>query len=386
MERVLQEFRIRGVKTNIPFLLNLITHPDFLAGTVTTRFLDDTPALFEFVARQDRASKLLSYIAEISVNGHPEVKPELKPTVALKPAEPVQTPRDPSPLPKGTRDKLLELGPVKFAEWVRAETRLLVTDTTMRDAHQSLLATRMRTADMLAVAPEYARRHADLFSLEMWGGATFDTSMRFLKEDPFDRLARLREKIPNILFQMLLRAASAVGYTNYPDNVVDAFVKESKDAGMDLFRVFDANNWLPNLKVGVDAVLESRRRRRGVYLLHRRHPRPESATSTRSTTSCRSPKTSSNSARTSYASRTWPGCSSPTRPRSWSRRSATRSACRSTSTRTTPPAGNSRRTCSRRRRASTWSIAPSPRSRAAPPSRRSTASRRRCGSPSGTPS
>jgi pyruvate carboxylase len=257
MERVLQEFRIRGVKTNIPFLLNLVTHPDFLAGTVTTRFLDDTPALFEFPTRQDRASKLLAYIAEISVNGHPEVKPEKKPAIALKPAELPYGPRDDAPVPKGTRDKLKELGPVKFAEWVRAEKRLLVTDTTMRDAHQSLLATRMRTADMLAIAPEYARRHADLFSLEMWGGATFDTSMRFLKEDPWERLARLREKTPNICFQMLLRAASAVGYTNYPDNVVNAFVKESADAGMDIFRVFDANNWLPNLKVGVDAVLKT---------------------------------------------------------------------------------------------------------------------------------
>ena len=160
-------------------------------------------------------------------------------------------------LPKGTRDLFVEMGAVKFAKWVRQLKKLFVTDTTMRDAHQSLLATRMRTADMLAVADRYASAHAGLFSLEMWGGATFDTAMRFLKESPWDRLARLRERVPNILFQMLLRAASAVGYTNYPDNVVFEFVRLAADAGMDIFRVFDANNWLPNIKVGIDAVLKT---------------------------------------------------------------------------------------------------------------------------------
>ena len=157
-------------------------------------------------------------------------------------------------LPQGTRDVFAELGAEKFAKWVRDQKRLFITDTTMRDAHQSLLATRMRTYDMLRVAPEYARRHADLFSLENWGGATFDTSMRFLKEDPWERLSRLRERVPNVLFQMLLRAASAVGYTNYPDNVVRAFCKEAAAAGMDVFRIFDANNWVPNIRVGIDAV------------------------------------------------------------------------------------------------------------------------------------
>ncbi len=263
MERCLQEFRVRGVKTNIPFLLNLITHPDFLAGTVTTRFLDETPELFELPVRQDRATKLLSYIAEVIVNGHPEVKgkprPEFRPPAAeggplqLAGAEQL-LPGKPTGLPKGTRDLLRELGPEKFARWVRDQKRLLVTDTTMRDAHQSLLATRMRTYDMLHAAPDYARRHADFFSLEMWGGATFDTSMRFLKEDPWERLARLRERIPNVLFQMLLRAANAVGYSNYPDNVVVAFVKEAAQAGMDLFRIFDANNWLPNMRPAIEAV------------------------------------------------------------------------------------------------------------------------------------
>jgi len=254
LERVLQEFRIRGVKTNIPFLLNLITNEDFLENRVTTRFLDETPSLFQFGSRQDRASRLLSYIADVTLNGHPEVK--VKPALVLKAADDrphVSIPAVGS-LPLGTRDLLLQLGPVEFIRWVRKEKRLLITDTTMRDAHQSLLATRMRSYDMLRIAPEYARRHADLFSLEMWGGATFDTSMRFLKEDPWDRLTQLRERVPNILFQMLLRAASAVGYSNYPDNVVREFIKESADAGMDVFRIFDACNWLPNLRPAIEAV------------------------------------------------------------------------------------------------------------------------------------
>jgi pyruvate carboxylase len=257
MERCLQEFRVRGVKTNIPFLLNLIVHPQFLAGNVTTRFLDETPELFRLSTRRDRATKLLAYIAEVIVNGHPEIKDKGtrgqgdKETI---PATPHHLIAKPESLPKGTRDRFKELGAEKFAAWTREQSRLLVTDTTMRDAHQSLLATRMRTFDMLAVADRYAREHADLFSLEMWGGATFDTAMRFLKESPWDRLANLRERIPNVLFQMLLRAASAVGYTNYPDNVVHEFVRLAADAGMDLFRVFDANNWLPNIKLGIDAV------------------------------------------------------------------------------------------------------------------------------------
>ncbi|MBA4062784.1 MAG: pyruvate carboxylase [Isosphaera sp.] len=264
MERCLQEFRIRGVKTNIPFLLNLIEHPRFLAGDVTTRFLDETPELFKFPTRRDRASKLLAYIAEVIVNGHPDVRGEgvkggggegVTPAVVTpSPLHPFTPSRE---IPKGTRDTLKQLGPTRFAAWTREQKRLLVTDTTMRDAHQSLLATRMRTFDMLAVADRYAAEHAGLFSLEMWGGATFDTAMRFLKESPWDRLAKLRERIPNILFQMLVRAASAVGYTNYPDNVVHEFVRLSADAGMDVFRIFDANNWLPNIRVGIDAVLKT---------------------------------------------------------------------------------------------------------------------------------
>jgi pyruvate carboxylase len=264
MERCLQEFRIRGVKTNIPFLLNLITHPAFLEGTPTTRFIDDTPELFQFAARRDRATKLLSYIGEVIVNGHPEVSGQRSEVRGQKNGaysghgELAQSPLIVSTgLPKGTRDKLKELGPERFAKWLREQKKLFVTDTTLRDAHQSLFATRMRTHDMLAIAPRYARVHADLFSVEMWGGATFDTAMRFLKESPWDRLAQLRERVPNILFQMLLRAANAVGYTTYPDNVVRACVAESARAGIDIFRIFDSLNWLPNLKLVIEAARET---------------------------------------------------------------------------------------------------------------------------------
>ena len=253
MERCLQEFRIRGVKTNIPFLINLVTHPEFLAGRCTTRFLDETPELFALPQRRDRATKLLTYLGELIVNQAP-ARPTVPATAATR--TPPVAPSAHGPIPPGTRDRLRELGPTGFAAWVRQQQQLFVTDTTFRDAHQSLLATRMRTADMLAIAPHYAHKLHGLFSLEMWGGATFDTAMRFLKESPWDRLVRLREQVPNILFQMLLRAANAVGYTNYPDNVVRAFVKESAAAGIDVFRIFDSLNWLPNITVAIEAVRE----------------------------------------------------------------------------------------------------------------------------------
>lgn len=256
MERSLQEFRIRGVKNNIPFLINLVTHPEFLAGGVTTRFIDETPELFHLPQRQDRATRLLTYIGEVIVNGNAEVAGPPK-TAICRELIAVAVPARPAKNGPGTRDRFHELGPEKFARWVKEQPRLLVTDTTMRDAHQSLLATRMRSHDMLRIAPKYAHDHAGLFSLEMWGGATFDTALRFLKEDPWNRLAELRERIPNILFQMLLRANNAVGYANYPDNVVRAFVQESARAGIDLFRIFDALNWLPNLKLAIEAVRES---------------------------------------------------------------------------------------------------------------------------------
>jgi pyruvate carboxylase len=255
MERALQEFRVRGVKTNIPFLLNVITHPRFLSGECTTRFIDETPELFRFPIRQDRATKLLTYAAEVTVNRFPGVT---RPPGYVATAEPEPPSFDRAAhSPDGSRQIFRELGPEQFARWVRDQERLLITDTTFRDAHQSLLATRVRTRDMLRVAEAYARLCPNMFSIEMWGGATFDTAMRFLKEDPWDRLAQLREAIPNILFQMLLRGSNAVGYTSYPDNVVRAFVKEAADAGIDLFRVFDALNWIPNMEVALEAVCEA---------------------------------------------------------------------------------------------------------------------------------
>lgn len=255
MERCLQEFRIRGVKTNIPFLISLITHPTFLAGDATTRMIDKTPELFELPKRRDRATRILRFIADTLVNGNKLVDN----TTAKVRREPAIAPACvySNPIPDGYRQKFLKLGAKDFCQSIRNSKELLLTDTTMRDAHQSLLATRFRTYDMLKVADAYARLAPDLFSLEMWGGATFDTSMRFLRESPWQRLADLREKIPNLLFQMLLRASNAVGYTNYPDNIVRAFVKEAASAGVDIFRVFDALNWTENMRVAMDAVVES---------------------------------------------------------------------------------------------------------------------------------
>ena len=254
MDRALREFRIRGVATNLAFLENLINHPDFRAGRYTTRFIDLTPDLFKVPIKRDRATRLLRYIAYVTVNGNAEVKGRPMPPATPQPT----VPEHPSgPPPPGTRGKLKALGPQKFAEWMKAEQRVLITDTTMRDAHQSLLATRMRTADMTAVAPAYAHHLPQLFSVECWGGATFDVAMRFLKECPWERLADLRAAMPNILTQMLLRAANAVGYTNYPDNVVRYFVKQAADAGIDVFRVFDSLNWIENMRVAMDAVCET---------------------------------------------------------------------------------------------------------------------------------
>jgi pyruvate carboxylase len=255
MERALMEFRVRGVKTNIPFLVNVINHPDFAAGKCTTRFLDESPELFRFARTQDRASRLLTYCGEVIVNGLPGVT---RPSnyVALTEPEPPRCDLT-SPIVDGSRQALQKLGPEAFSRWIRDQKPLLLTDTTFRDAHQSLFATRFRTRDLLRAADAYARLVPNLFSIEMWGGATFDTAMRFLKEDPWDRLSQLRSKVPNILFQMLLRGSNAVGYTSYPDNVVRAFVKEAADAGIDLFRVFDSLNWVPNMEVALEAVRNS---------------------------------------------------------------------------------------------------------------------------------
>jgi len=256
MDRALREFRIRGLKTNIQFLENVINNQIFAEGRATTTLVDSSPELCAFKPRRDRATKLLNFIGDVLVNGNPEAK-GYKPA---KPADAAPAPRYEvaTPIPRGTRDLLLELGPEKFAEWARGQKRLLITDTTFRDAHQSLMATRVRTYDMLACAPAIARRlgavEQGLFSLEMWGGATFDTSMRFLREDPWERLRQLRTAIPNICFQMLLRGSNAVGYSNYPDYVVTGFVRHAAGAGMDIFRIFDSLNYLPNLRAAMEAV------------------------------------------------------------------------------------------------------------------------------------
>ena len=256
MDRGLREFRIRGVATNLQFVENVINHPQFVAGTVITRFIDETPELFKFARRRDRATLVLRYLGDVTVNGHPDMKGRIKPDLShLHVHQPacdlLAVP------PAGTRTRLKELGAPKFAQWMLEEQRPLLTDTTMRDAHQSLLATRMRTVDMLRIAPHYARMLPGLFSLECWGGATFDVAMRFLKEDPWQRLAVLREAVPNIALQMLLRGSNAVGYTNYADNVVRYFVRQAAAGGIDIFRIFDSLNWVRNMRVAIDAVLET---------------------------------------------------------------------------------------------------------------------------------
>ncbi|MBK1664300.1 pyruvate carboxylase [Rhodospirillum rubrum] len=261
LDRALREFRIRGVATNLAFVENLINHPKFREASYTTRFIDETPELFHFDRRLDRATKLLRFIADVTVNGNPEVKGRVLPTPGPAPHLPFVQAQEP---PRGTRQILAELGPTGFAEWMLDQKRTLVTDTTFRDAHQSLLATRMRSFDMIQVADAYARNLPELFSLECWGGATFDVAMRFLRECPWERLAELRQRVPNILFQMLLRGANGVGYTVYPDNVVKGFTHKAAEAGVDLFRVFDSLNWVENMRVSMDAVLETGKLLEGV--------------------------------------------------------------------------------------------------------------------------
>ena len=255
MDRALSEFRIRGVKTNLPFLENVIAHDTFRSGSAVTTLIDTTPALFTFKPRRDRASKLLSFLGNVIVNGNPQAKGHklagLAPVILPPAYDHKQTPA------AGTRQKLLELGPKKFAAWAAKQKRLLVTDTTFRDAHQSLMATRVRSFEMIEAAAAVARRTPQLFSMEMWGGATFDTAMRFLHEDPWRRLRLLRERIPNICFQMLFRGSNAVGYSNYPDNVVAGFVRHAAASGMDIFRIFDSLNYLPNLKVAMESVQDT---------------------------------------------------------------------------------------------------------------------------------
>ncbi|PCJ76857.1 MAG: pyruvate carboxylase [Rhodobacteraceae bacterium] len=255
MDRALREFRIRGVSTNIAFVENLLKHPTFLDNTYTTTFIDNTPALFDFKKRRDRATKILTYIADITVNGHPETEGRAKPSAHTRtPKVPAFTADKPA---YGTRNLLEERGAQGVADWMLAQKQLLITDTTMRDGHQSLLATRMRSYDMLNIADTYAHNLPQLFSMEAWGGATFDVAYRFLQECPWQRLRDLRERMPNLMTQMLLRASNGVGYTNYPDNVVQKFVAQAAESGVDVFRVFDSLNWVENMRVAMDAVVDS---------------------------------------------------------------------------------------------------------------------------------
>ncbi len=251
MHRALGEFRIRGVVTNLPFLDQLINHPRFVNADYTTRFIDTTPELFNLPKRRDRATRLLGFLADLIVNGNPEVSHRPRPARLVAPRPP---PFDLPPPAAGTKQRLDAGGPKGLADWMLASERVLITDTTLRDAHQSLLATRVRTQDMRQIAPYYASLLPELFSVECWGGATFDVAMRFLREDPWERLASFRSLMPNLLLQMLLRSANAVGYTNYPDNVVRYFVEQAAAAGVDVFRIFDSLNWVENMRVAIDAV------------------------------------------------------------------------------------------------------------------------------------
>jgi len=259
MDRALREFRIRGVSTNIAFVENLLKHPEFLSNEYTTRFIDETPELFRFAKRRDRGTKVLTYIADVTVNGHPETRDRAKPPADIGAAPPPALRADPADPTPGVRSLFMKEGPRAVADWMTAQQRLLITDTTMRDGHQSLLATRMRSIDMIRIAPAYAANLPELFSVECWGGATFDVAYRFLQECPWQRLRDLRARMPNLMTQMLLRASNGVGYTNYPDNVVREFVRQAAETGVDVFRVFDSLNWVENMRVAMDAVIETGR-------------------------------------------------------------------------------------------------------------------------------
>ncbi|MDR7002113.1 pyruvate carboxylase [Neobacillus niacini] len=254
MVRNLKEFRIRGIRTNIPFLEKVVKHEKFLKGEYNTSFIDSTPELFVFPTSKDRGTKMLTYIGNVTVNGFPGVAKKDKPLFE-KPRVPKIHPLE--PIPNGTKQILDEKGPEGVVNWIKEQQEVLLTDTTFRDAHQSLLATRVRTNDLMHIAEPTARLLPHLFSVEMWGGATFDVSYRFLKENPWDRLLKLRQAMPNTLFQMLLRASNAVGYKNYPDNVIKEFVKKSAEAGIDVFRIFDSLNWVKGMELAIDSVRDN---------------------------------------------------------------------------------------------------------------------------------
>ena len=252
MRRALAEFRVRGVKTNIAFLDNILKDKNFQDGLVTVNYIKNTPALFEFKESKNRATKLVHFIGNTTVNGNPNVKQKNPDAKFIKPTIPKFDAK--GDYPKGTKDKLTELGPEEFSKWLKNEKQIQYTDTTMRDAHQSLLATRMRTIDMLKVAEGFAKNHPEVFSMEVWGGATFDVCMRFLYENPWERLRLLRKAMPNILLQMLLRGSNAVGYTAYPDNLIEKFVTESWENGIDIFRIFDSQNWMKSITPCIEHV------------------------------------------------------------------------------------------------------------------------------------
>jgi pyruvate carboxylase len=254
LSRTLDEFRVRGVTTNIGFLQNVINHEEFKAGRATVKFIERYPELLKVLVPRDRATKTLGYLASVTVNGNPDVK-------YVDPTKQFRTPRVPEfsrfdPFPKGTKDRLEELGRDGFVQWLKNEKAIQYTDTTFRDAHQSLLATRVRTIDLLKVAESFAKNHPQVFSMEVWGGATFDVCMRFLRECPWTRLQRLREAMPNLLLQMLLRGSNAVGYKAYPDNLIEKFVEKAWENGIDIFRIFDSLNWVEAMKVSIRAVRE----------------------------------------------------------------------------------------------------------------------------------
>jgi pyruvate carboxylase len=251
-KRGLAEFRIRGVSTNIPFLQAVLDDPSFQAGDLSTSFIEERPELFDTYQSKDRGTKILNWLADVTVN-----RPNGDGTGILGPALKLPDIDPTEPAPAGSRQRLLELGPVGFAAALRAQTALAVTETTFRDAHQSLLATRVRTKDLVAVAPYVARMTPQLLSVEAWGGATYDVALRFLGENPWDRLAALRDALPNIAIQMLLRGRNTVGYTPYPTEVTDAFVREAASTGVDIFRIFDALNDVSQMRPAIDSVLET---------------------------------------------------------------------------------------------------------------------------------
>ncbi|WP_405252663.1 pyruvate carboxylase [Dokdonia sp. Asnod3-C12] len=252
MVRALKEFRIRGVETNIHFLQNVIQTDTFKNGKTTVNFIQNTPSLFDIKLSQDRTSKVVQFLAEVSVNGNSDVKKKDDSKIFRTPETPLYSLSD--PFPKGTKDLLTELGPEEFCKWLMAEKKIHFTDTTMRDAHQSLLATRMRSYDMLKVASSFAKNHPNTFSMEVWGGATFDVCLRFLHESPWTRLRELRKAVPNILFQMLLRGSNGVGYKAYPDNLIEKFVEKSWENGVDIFRIFDSLNWVKAMEPSIQYV------------------------------------------------------------------------------------------------------------------------------------